>query len=125
MTAAKVVDASAIAAILFEEPEQDTLLAELSDSALNAPFLLPHEIASVCVKKIRRDSPNSNRFLEAVHLLPQFGIQYHPIEVRAVAELAIRHALTAYDASYLWLARELDAELVTLDKELIAAAKFT
>jgi len=31
--------------------------------------------------------------------------------------------LTAYDASYLWLARRLDAELVTIDRQLNTAAK--
>jgi predicted nucleic acid-binding protein len=39
------------------------------------------------------------------------------------AGLALETGLTAYDASYLWLARRLGAELVTLDKALDAAAK--
>ena len=39
----------------------------------------------------------------------------------AVLDLAERTGLTAYDASYLWLARELKAELVTLDRKLAAA----
>ena len=38
----------------------------------------------------------------------------------AVLDLAERTGLTAYDASYLWLARELEAELVTLDRKLAA-----
>jgi predicted nucleic acid-binding protein len=32
--------------------------------------------------------------------------------------LAEHNELTAYDASYLWLARRLEAELVTLDQGL-------
>jgi predicted nucleic acid-binding protein len=39
-----------------------------------------------------------------------------------VLELAESTGLTAYDASYLWLARELSAELVTLDGQLAKAA---
>jgi predicted nucleic acid-binding protein len=35
--------------------------------------------------------------------------------------LAVQSGLSAYDASYLWLARHHDAELVTLDKKLQAA----
>ena len=31
--------------------------------------------------------------------------------------------LTVYDASYLWLARHMQADLVTLDRELAAAAR--
>jgi predicted nucleic acid-binding protein len=36
--------------------------------------------------------------------------------------LAIATELTAYDAAYLWLASTHDVELVTLDRELAAAA---
>ena len=40
----------------------------------------------------------------------------------ASVELGLATGLTAYDASYLWLAKELGAELVTLDKALRKAA---
>jgi len=39
-----------------------------------------------------------------------------------VLDLAARTGLTAYDASYLWLARQLGADLVTLDRQLERAA---
>ncbi|HZT90151.1 MAG TPA: type II toxin-antitoxin system VapC family toxin [Stellaceae bacterium] len=39
----------------------------------------------------------------------------------ASLDLAEAAGLTAYDASYLWLARALGAELVTLDRKLAAA----
>jgi predicted nucleic acid-binding protein len=39
-----------------------------------------------------------------------------------VLDLAVEMDLTAYDATYLWLARHLQAELVTLDRALAAAA---
>jgi len=38
-----------------------------------------------------------------------------------VLEVAIGHGLTYYDAAYLWLAKQLDATLVTEDKELCRA----
>ncbi|WP_254065926.1 type II toxin-antitoxin system VapC family toxin [Acidisoma sp. L85] len=43
----------------------------------------------------------------------------------AVLELASETGLTAYDASYLWLARQLKAELVTLDRQLAHAEATT
>ena len=42
--------------------------------------------------------------------------------VGSVVELALETGLTAYDASYLWLARQFGADLVTLDKALDKAA---
>jgi predicted nucleic acid-binding protein len=40
----------------------------------------------------------------------------------SVLVLAERFQLTGYDASYLWLAQQLNAELVTLDQQLARAA---
>jgi predicted nucleic acid-binding protein len=118
VTIDKVVDASAAAAILFDEPEQDAVVASLDGFALHAPFLLEHEIANTCVKKMRRDSGNATRYLRATEMLELLNIRLYRIHVRAVAELAAQRTLSAYDASYLWLARELGAELVTLDTKL-------
>jgi predicted nucleic acid-binding protein len=46
----------------------------------------------------------------------------HTVNANAIVHLADKMGLTAYDASYLWLARRLDAELVTLDRKLAAVA---
>ncbi len=43
------------------------------------------------------------------------------IDHAATLDLAEAAGLTAYDASRLWLARSLGAELVTLDRKLAAA----
>ena len=44
------------------------------------------------------------------------------LEMRAISELAERHALSTYDAAYLELAARQGATLITLDKQLAAAA---
>ncbi len=49
-----VVDASAIAAVLFGEPEAPKIAERLGDSALVAPTLFSYEIANICWKKLRR-----------------------------------------------------------------------
>ncbi len=46
----------------------------------------------------------------------------HEPDALAVFRLAIRSGLTAYDAAYLWLARSLSGDLVTLDAKLGRAA---
>ena len=84
--------------------------------------MLWFELANVCLTKIRRQPDNAERLRKAFGEATQLDIQIHdvdPLEAVAVAE---QTGLTAYDASYLWLARHLDADLVTLDKRLHAAA---
>ena len=46
-----------------------------------------------------------------------------PVATGAVFRLARATGLTAYDASYLWIAAAYDAELVTLDRKLARAAE--
>ena len=49
------------------------------------------------------------------------GIVWHDVDAVDVALLAHATGLTVYDASYLWLAGWLEADLITLDRELAAA----
>ena len=50
-------------------------------------------------------------------------LRLHRVEVNAVARLAQRYRLSAYDAAYLWLAEQLKAPLATFDRRLGEAAK--
>lgn len=119
---ARVVDASAMAAVLFGEPEGDAVSKRLGRAALVTTPLLRFEIANTCWKKLVRQPEDRATLLEACELLDQ--MQLYELEVRLpeVIVLAEREHLTAYDASYLWLARELEVELVTLDDALSRAA---
>lgn len=119
----KVVDASAAAALLFGEPEAETVAVRLEGAELRAPALLPFEIASVAWKKIRLHPHSRAAILAAFGLLPRLRIEPAACDYSAVLRLADESGITVYDAAYLWLARELDAELVTLDRKLAEAAK--
>jgi predicted nucleic acid-binding protein len=50
---AVVVDASALGAIAFGEPEGETVAAHLIGETLLAPTLIDYEIASIASKKVR------------------------------------------------------------------------
>lgn len=120
---AHVIDASALAAVLFGEAEADEVARRVGDSVLVGPALLRFELANVCWKKVRRHPEERDRLLAALGLADDLEI--YEVEVRhgEVVELAEREGLTAYDASYLWLARALDLGLVTLDRALAEAAE--
>ena len=50
------------------------------------------------------------------------SIETREIDHLETLALSERLGLTTYDASYLWLAQHLGAELVTLDRQLARAA---
>ena len=119
---AVVVDASAIAAIAFGEPDGPTLTAHLSGQSLLAPTLLDYELANIAWKKARRHpvlAPAIQAALYAATQLPISRVTVPPVEMLRLARTT---GLTAYDASYLWLAHSREAELVTLDDRLAKAA---
>ena len=118
MTVVKVVDTSALAALLFGEPEADAIAARLTNARLVAPTLLAFELANVCLIKCRRHPDQKPALTAAFGLRNRLGVEEVAVDQDEILALAARSGLTAYDASYLSLARQLGAELVTLDRQL-------
>jgi predicted nucleic acid-binding protein len=116
-----VVDASAIAAILFGEPAADDVVRRLGASQLAAPSLLPYEIVSVAGGKIRRGEVATETAAVALGAFTRVPVALHEPDCIEVFRLTIQTRLTADDAAYLWLARSLQADLVTLDEKLARA----
>ena len=56
-------------------------------------------------------------YKQAMDVLADSG---HDVDPLAVLNLCNNHKVTAYDAAYVVLARELDIELISADKQLIA-----
>ena len=121
--AVKVIDASALAAVVFDEPDADRVVDAIDDSPLVAPYLLEYELASVCARKIRNRPVQRGALLAALALIDHLDLTPTEVAARDVVELALATRLTKYDASYLWLARTLRCELITLDKRLAAASR--
>jgi len=112
-----------MAAAVFEEPEGETARMRLAGADVVAPPLLWFEMASICVKKLRTYPGETTLLLAAYDYFLAMTVRAEVVDHRAVPLLAHRMGLSAYDASYLWLAGRLNAELVTLDRRLGRAAK--
>ena len=122
MTGVKVVDASAVAALLFGEPEAEAIAERLEGARLAAPSLLDFELANVCLTKMRRQPGERDALLAAFRLAQTLRVERIAVDHAVSLDLAEATGLSAYDASYLWLSRTLRGELVTLDRKLMAAS---
>ncbi len=116
-----VVDASAMAAVLLLEPEGATIRAHCEGETLIAPHLLDYELANVVRTRIRKNPGDEVAARALTYVLPRLHIQRISVRPTDILELSLRTGLTPYDAAYLWLALHRDAELVTLDHELVRA----
>lgn len=116
-----VVDCSALVGILFEEPWQAQASEKIRGRTMHAPFLLEIEFTSVAVKKHKQGY--SAVVGNALARFKALNVTLHQIELAGVLALALQYKLSAYDASYLWLAAELKAPLATFDEKLATAAQ--
>ncbi|MGH8161027.1 MAG: type II toxin-antitoxin system VapC family toxin [Gammaproteobacteria bacterium] len=117
---ATVIDASAVAAVLFDEPEAEPILASIS-GALIAPGLIRYELASVCTTKCLRHPARAEEMEARYHLLDELALGLYEPDWEYLPGLARRWALSAYDAAYLQLALSRQDPLVTLDARLAHA----
>ncbi len=120
---AVVVDASAIAAVVFGEVEGDILRRQLRGHALLAPSLIDYELTHVAWKKLRRSPSEGSAIFAALASVKHLGVRRAQPDAVSVLGVAAATGLTPYDASYLWLAQTTGLSLVTLDKRLAKAAE--
>lgn len=113
-----VLDASAVAAVLFGEDGSEDVLRRTENAELVAPRLLPYELANVAWKKASRAPEQRKAILQALELLGGLDVRILEVDPVEATGLALDLRITAYDATYVWLSRHLDAPLITLDERL-------
>lgn len=83
-----------------------------------SPSLISLEVTNICLKKIRRHSDQQGMIRNAFRFFFRLDIEKIDVDCSSVLFLAEQTGLTAYDASYLWVAQKLGVDLLTLDKAL-------
>ena len=119
----RIVDASALGALVFGEPKAEEIAKTLGDSPMAAPALIWFELASICLRKIKAHPAQRDQILGAFLLAGKLAIEIVEVDHWAVVNLADETGLTTYDASYLWLTGHLKGELITLDGKMQRATK--
>lgn len=116
--AVKVLDASAVAAMIFQEGDYQKIVERLQGHHLIAPTLLRQELANVALKKVKKHKLPTGDVQMALYHLTEWNVQWYGVPASKSFEAAQVTGLSAYDSTYAWLAWENEAELVTLDKHL-------
>ncbi|MBC7785332.1 MAG: type II toxin-antitoxin system VapC family toxin [Burkholderiales bacterium] len=125
-----VLDCSVTMAWFFEDEAKrstDALFDALPEADVHVAAIWPIEVANVLTlaeRKGRTSEARISQFIQRLLKQPitidHDGLDRSFTHIRQLAKL---RSLTTYDASYLELAIRRDLPLVTLDKQLIAAAR--
>lgn len=115
----RVVDATAVAALLFAEPSAEEIIEQLDEAVIVAPTVLEADLCRLCLDKIHDAEDYANYYLEALRLVQDLKLEYVTQEAIDVVSFAAERGLSINQAYYLRLAAILDAGLVSLNKNLV------
>ena len=123
--AAVVVDASSMVQVLEGDPEWTDRLAVWQDqgAVLLAPPHFRSEMANALLLSVGLEPVDVMARLRQLFRAGVDVIDRGFVGLFDAIELAARHHLSVYDASYLALALELEGDLATVDRALAAAAR--
>jgi predicted nucleic acid-binding protein len=109
-----VLDTSYAISWLMPDEESPKLIYD----RLIAPELLVFEVINALKTCVRSKRITPDIAQQLLREFESWDISYFKIENKSVLKLAVELELSGYDASYLWLAKEQKAELLTWDKKL-------
>ena len=119
------IDASIAAAWFLDR--KNTYARFALRSALDGNAAVPgnfhSETLEALLRGLRREKLPPDAVAEAIELMAQLTLSIEFPSLSAIAMLARKHRLSAYDAGYLAVATSLRLQLATLDNDLAAAAK--
>ncbi len=120
----RIVDASAVGAVLFVERDADWVNEQTVGMDLVAPGLLSFEIGNICWKRMQRAESDFDSLM-VIWMAWNTSSPVRFIQPDPVQTLRLAHetGLTFYDASYVRLAQEHAAELISLDAKLVRVAR--
>ncbi|NLB55862.1 MAG: type II toxin-antitoxin system VapC family toxin [Lentisphaerae bacterium] len=112
---------------ISEQAEQILQQAIDGKLPLVVPTLWHYEMCNLIVMAQRRNRITHRQADKAIELLSAIPVEtldhQSLISKQRIQSLAIRHRLSAYDATYLELADRLQAPLMTNDKNLASATR--
>ena len=118
-----VIDASAVLAVVLNEPTKAALVQLTSGADIVAPGSLPWEIGNALAAMLKRKRLDVATARNAYQSFDQIPIRLVTVDREAAIGVAAKHDMYAYDAYMLECAATRRAPLLTLDRGLIHAAK--
>ncbi|GAB4251258.1 MAG: hypothetical protein Kow00122_08900 [Thermoleophilia bacterium] len=115
-----VVDASVFGALVFNESRSGEAADLLTARTLAAPGLVHYEMANIARTKMLRNPGTGDLLSRAFRRWLDLPVNLLTPDFADVLAIATTEGISAYDAAYICVARDLRAPLLTFDERLAA-----
>ena len=118
-----VADASAVIAVVVNEPSKTNIIEATQDASLIAPASIHWEIANAFSAMFKRERVSLDDALDAIDIYKQIPIRFIEVELEESLRIAHQFNIYGYDAYLLRCSQKYKAPLISLDKALLKWAK--
>jgi predicted nucleic acid-binding protein len=118
-----LVDASAVIAVILEEPEKEDIVKATGGCEAKAPGCLSWEVGNAFSAMVKRGRLSEAESIEGLRIFEKIPFQYVEVDIKGALEMAFRNDIYAYDAYYVTAAKKHRIELLSLDKRMIEVAQ--
>ena len=118
-----IVDTSIIIAVIINEENKKRIIELTKGSNLFAPASLHWEIGNAFSAMFKRDKLTIKQAKIALRYYNEIPIRFADMDLENVLDIANKYKIYAYDAYFIATAKELNAPLFSLDKNLLQIAR--
>jgi predicted nucleic acid-binding protein len=110
-----VLDASAIMAIILNEPNKDVVIKLTKGSTLLSPEMLSYEIGNALISLYKKHKLKEKEVIDAYNDFMKIPIRTLNVDMEKALKISCKYNIYAYDAYYLETAKRLKLPLITFD----------
>jgi predicted nucleic acid-binding protein len=117
-----IVDTSVVIAVLTNEKHKQSLIELTKGADLVAPSSLHWEVGNAFSAMLKRRRITLDQTFRALGAYAGIAIRFYEVSLKEALSLCLKANLYAYDAYFIACALRLKCPLLSLDKDLLAAA---
>jgi predicted nucleic acid-binding protein len=118
-----LVDASAVLAVILEEPEKGSIVKATTGYEAKVPGCLSWEVGNAFSAMVKRGRLGAKESLAALKVFEMIPMQEVEVDLEEALEMALRNEIYAYDAYYLAAAKKHRIEILSLDQNMVEVAR--
>jgi len=113
-----LLDASAIMAIILNEPNRSSVIELTENAILLSPEVISFEIGNALISIYRKRKITEEELMEAYRNYTLIPLRVVDVDIGKALKIACKYDIYAYDAYYLETANRLKLPLITFDERM-------